>query len=110
MKDLIVRDVVTGKKHVCLAISEPYAGSDVSAIRTTAVKSADGKSYIVNGEKKWYGRTCVVTVDAEFNFSCISTAVINMDGMNSPPWCNALIFIFIVLCLMQDYGYARSGL
>jgi acyl-CoA dehydrogenase len=53
LKDKIVRDVVTGKKHICLGISEPWAGSDVSAIRTTAVKTADGKAYIVNGEKKW---------------------------------------------------------
>ena len=86
LKDKIVRDVVTGKKHVCLAISEPWAGgcclglasascspggtmvdlcppllpfalhrsgSDVSAIRTSAVKTPDGKFYVVNGEKKW---------------------------------------------------------
>jgi hypothetical protein len=45
LKDKIVRDVVTGRKHICLAISEPGAGSDVAAIATTAVKSPDGKSY-----------------------------------------------------------------
>ena len=28
-------------------------GSDVANIQTTATKSADGKSYIVNGQKKW---------------------------------------------------------
>ena len=53
LKDTIARDIVTGKKHICLGISEPWAGSDVSGIRTTAVKTADGKAYIVNGEKKW---------------------------------------------------------
>eukprot|EP00743_Colponemidia_sp_Colp-15_P000779 GILK01000860.1.p1 GENE.GILK01000860.1~~GILK01000860.1.p1 ORF type:complete len:565 (+),score=65.12 GILK01000860.1:52-1695(+) len=42
-----------GEKVVCLAITEPYAGSDVANLQTTAVKSADGKHYIVNGEKKW---------------------------------------------------------
>jgi acyl-CoA dehydrogenase len=29
------------------------AGSDVAGLQTTAKKSADGKHYIVNGQKKW---------------------------------------------------------
>ena len=29
------------------------AGSDVAGLQTTAKKSADGKYYIVNGQKKW---------------------------------------------------------
>ena len=29
------------------------AGSDVAGLQTTATKSADGKYYIVNGQKKW---------------------------------------------------------
>lgn len=37
----------------CLGITEPTGGSDVSNIRTTAVKTADGKHYLVNGHKKW---------------------------------------------------------
>merc|ERR1712241_1131522 len=35
------------------AISEPFAGSDVAAVRTTAKKTPDGKFYSVNGMKKW---------------------------------------------------------
>ncbi len=42
-----------GKKFICLAITEPLAGSDVASLRTTAVKDASGKFYVVNGEKKW---------------------------------------------------------
>jgi hypothetical protein len=38
---------------ICLAITEPSAGSDVANLKTTAKKTADGKHYIVNGEKKW---------------------------------------------------------
>ena len=41
------------EKRSCLAITEPEAGSDVAGITTTAVKSADGKHYIINGTKKW---------------------------------------------------------
>ncbi len=29
LKNLIVRDVVTGKKHIALAISEPSAGKKI---------------------------------------------------------------------------------
>eukprot|EP01116_Phalansterium_solitarium_P001627 TRINITY_DN1143_c0_g1_i2.p1 TRINITY_DN1143_c0_g1~~TRINITY_DN1143_c0_g1_i2.p1 ORF type:complete len:561 (+),score=188.87 TRINITY_DN1143_c0_g1_i2:96-1778(+) len=42
-----------GEKTICLNITEPYAGSDVAGIQCEAVKTADGKHYIVNGEKKW---------------------------------------------------------
>eukprot|EP00516_Mucochytrium_quahogii_P001769 CAMPEP_0203759814 /NCGR_PEP_ID=MMETSP0098-20131031/13055_1 /ASSEMBLY_ACC=CAM_ASM_000208 /TAXON_ID=96639 /ORGANISM=" , Strain NY0313808BC1" /LENGTH=517 /DNA_ID=CAMNT_0050653049 /DNA_START=166 /DNA_END=1719 /DNA_ORIENTATION=- len=53
MKEKVGREVLTGKERICLAITEPFAGSDVANIRTTAVKSADGSHYIVNGTKKW---------------------------------------------------------
>jgi len=51
LKDLVVRDVVTGKKQCSLMISEPGAGSDVAGIQTIATKE-DGH-YIVTGQKKW---------------------------------------------------------
>ena len=41
-----------GEKVICLAITEPSAGSDVANLKTTAVKSECGKFYILNGEKK----------------------------------------------------------
>lgn len=37
----------------CLGITEPSGGSDVSRIRTTAVKNAQGTHYTVSGHKKW---------------------------------------------------------
>jgi acyl-CoA dehydrogenase len=46
-------DILTGKKRICIAITEPGSGSDVMGTSTTAVKTADGKFYIVNGIKKW---------------------------------------------------------
>lgn len=52
-RDRIAGEVFSGKKKICLAITEAFAGSDVAGIRTTAVKSADGSHYIVNGTKKW---------------------------------------------------------
>lgn len=53
LKKRIVPEVFQAQKFICLAISEPFAGSDVSGMRTTAVKSEDGKYWIVNGTKKW---------------------------------------------------------
>ncbi|KAF8674029.1 Acyl-CoA dehydrogenase NM domain-like protein [Rhizoctonia solani] len=53
IKKHIVPDILAAKKVICLAISEPFAGSDVSGMRTTAVKSEDGKEWIINGTKKW---------------------------------------------------------
>jgi alkylation response protein AidB-like acyl-CoA dehydrogenase len=51
LKDKVCRDVITGRKNICLAISEPWAGSDVANIKTSAVKVGD--HYVVNGQKKW---------------------------------------------------------
>jgi acyl-CoA dehydrogenase len=40
---------ITGEKVGCLCITEPFGGSDVAGLRTTAVK--DNDSYIINGSK-----------------------------------------------------------
>ena len=53
LQDKVVKDCLQGRKFICLAITEPYAGSDVAGLRTTAVKDPSGKFYVVNGEKKW---------------------------------------------------------
>lgn len=53
LRDRVAHECFSGKKAICLAISEAFAGSDVAGIRTTAVKSPCGKFYIVNGTKKW---------------------------------------------------------
>lgn len=45
----VVPEVLSGRKRICLAISDPDAGSDVANIGATAKKTADGKHYIVNG-------------------------------------------------------------
>ncbi len=40
---------ISGEKIGCLAITEPFGGSDVAGMRTTAVK--EGDHYIINGSK-----------------------------------------------------------
>lgn len=53
VQDMVVPDVIAGRKNISLAISEPTAGSDVSAIRATAELTPLGDEFIVNGQKKW---------------------------------------------------------
>ncbi|KAL4763719.1 putative acyl-CoA dehydrogenase [Aspergillus foveolatus] len=51
--DRILPGILAGDKRICLAITEPDAGSDVANLTCEAKLSEDGKHYIVNGEKKW---------------------------------------------------------
>ena len=42
---------IAGEMVGCIGVSEPGAGSDVSAVKTTARK--DGGDYVINGAKMW---------------------------------------------------------
>lgn len=50
LRDKVTEECLSGKKFMCLAITEAFAGSDVAGIRTTATKTPDGKHYIINGK------------------------------------------------------------
>ncbi|MGW6455732.1 acyl-CoA dehydrogenase family protein [Streptomyces sp. NPDC055078] len=43
--------IATGDIVLCIAMTEPGAGSDLAGIRTTAMLSADGDHYLLNGSK-----------------------------------------------------------
>jgi alkylation response protein AidB-like acyl-CoA dehydrogenase len=45
--------LATAELVAAYALSEPQAGSDALAARTRATLSADGKHYILNGQKMW---------------------------------------------------------
>ena len=49
----VIPPVLAGDKIAALAVTEPSGGSDVAALKTTAVreKGGDGDHYVVNGEK-----------------------------------------------------------
>merc|ERR1719330_2094595 len=51
IKQLVGGPCLKAEKVICLAITEPTAGSDVANLRTSAKK--EGDHYILNGEKKW---------------------------------------------------------
>jgi alkylation response protein AidB-like acyl-CoA dehydrogenase len=48
-------DLFSGKKRICLAITEPLAGSNVANLSTEAklIEENGKKYYLVNGSKKW---------------------------------------------------------
>lgn len=45
--------LATGELIAAFALTEPGSGSDAFSIKTRAEKSADGKSYTLNGQKLW---------------------------------------------------------
>ena len=51
VRETFLTQAITGEAVFSIAVSEPHAGSDVAAIKTSAVK--DGDDYIINGSKMW---------------------------------------------------------
>jgi len=51
LKHKYLPQIASGKKLAAFGLTEPGAGSDVSGIKTTAVR--DGNHYIINGSKQW---------------------------------------------------------
>ena len=45
--------MATGEVRGAFSMSEPALGSDVSAIKTKAVKDAEGDGWTINGQKMW---------------------------------------------------------
>jgi acyl-CoA dehydrogenase family protein 9 len=46
-------DLVSGRKLAAFALTEPEAGSDAANVQTTATPTADGKTYVINGQKRY---------------------------------------------------------
>ena len=51
LREAWLRPTIAGDMVCCLGVSEPGAGSDVSAAKTTA--RAEGGDYVINGSKMW---------------------------------------------------------
>ncbi|KAJ3624784.1 hypothetical protein MTP99_018380 [Tenebrio molitor] len=93
----------------CFALSEPDAGSDVSAMSTTA--TLDGECYVLNGTKSWVtngpeGKAAVVfaTVDKNLKHKGITAFVVPLPseglslgkkedklGIRASPTCNLIM-------------------
>jgi len=50
-RERLLPQLAAGEVRAAFSMSEPHCGSDVQALRTTAI--ADGDAYLVNGQKMW---------------------------------------------------------
>ncbi|CAD6188405.1 unnamed protein product [Caenorhabditis auriculariae] len=72
LRETFLRPSISGDVVACIAVSEPHAGSDVSAIRTTARRS--GGDLILNGTKMW------ITNGEQADWACVlANSVDNSD-------------------------------
>jgi alkylation response protein AidB-like acyl-CoA dehydrogenase len=53
LKARLLPKCATGEWSPAFALSEPEAGSDPAAMRTTAVRTDDGDEWVINGSKNW---------------------------------------------------------
>lgn len=93
LKQRVIPRVLAGEKIAALAVTEPSGGSDVAALKTTAVR--EGDHYIVNGEKTFitsgmradFITTAVRTDPANKGAGGISVLVIDGDtpGLTRSP-------------------------
>src|SRR5215471_7710397 len=63
LKERFLPKCATGEWTPAFALSEPEAGSDPAAMRTTAVK--DGDEWVINGQKAW------ITNAGQADFYCV---------------------------------------
>lgn len=52
-KETYLPRLATGELIASFALTEPDAGSDAASLKTTAIRSADGSHYVVNGTKRF---------------------------------------------------------
>lgn len=63
LRDEFLTPAISGDYVASIAVSEPHAGSDVAAIKTTARK--DGDDYVISGTKMW------ITNSTQADFLCL---------------------------------------
>ena len=52
-KKKYIPKLASGEWKACYCLTEPGSGSDANSGKTKAVLSADGKHYVLNGQKMW---------------------------------------------------------
>ena len=67
LREEFLQPAIAGDKVACIGVSEPQAGSDVSAIKTSARE--DGDDYIINGQKMWITNA----IQADFMTALVNT-------------------------------------
>ncbi len=81
LREKYLNKAIAGEYVASIAVSEPHAGSDVAAIKTTAVK--DGDDYVINGTKMW------ITNAIQGDFLCL----LANTGEGNPHFNKSLIVV-----------------
>ena len=89
-KQQYIPKLASGEWKGAYGLTEPNSGSDALSAKTTAVLSADGKNYILNGQKCWItngGFADVYTVFAKIDGDKFSAFIIErgMEGFTQGP-------------------------
>jgi alkylation response protein AidB-like acyl-CoA dehydrogenase len=89
-KKKYIPKLATGEWKGSYGLTEPNSGSDALGAKTTAVLSADGKHYILNGQKCWItngGFADIYTVFAKIDGDKFSAFIIErgMEGFSQGP-------------------------
>ena len=73
-------DILEFNTWWCQGYSEPGSGSDLASLKTKAVKTFDGKHYIINGAKTW--TTLAQNADWIFCLTRTETTSIKQEGIS----------------------------
>jgi alkylation response protein AidB-like acyl-CoA dehydrogenase len=90
-KQKYIPKLATGEWKACYCLTEPSSGSDANSGKSKAVLSADGKHYILNGQKMWItngGFAHIFTVFAKIDDDENLSAFIverDMEGLTLNP-------------------------
>ncbi len=89
-KQKYIPNLATGKWKGSYGLTEPNSGSDALGAKTTATLSADGKYYLLNGQKCWItngGFADVYTVFAKIDGDKFTAFIIErgMEGFTQGP-------------------------
>lgn len=89
-KKKYIPKLASGEWKGAYGLTEPNSGSDALGAKTTAVLDADGKNYILNGQKCWItngGFADVYTVFAKIDGDKFSTFIVErgMEGFTQGP-------------------------
>ena len=89
-KQKYVTKLATGEFKGSYGLTEPNAGSDALSAKTTAILSADGKHYILNGQKCWItngGFADIYTVFAKIDGELFTAFIIERgtEGFTQGP-------------------------
>jgi alkylation response protein AidB-like acyl-CoA dehydrogenase len=98
-RERLLPRMATGEIRCAFSMTEPECGSDVQAIRSTAVR--DGADYVVNGQKMWVTnglrsglvallvKTDPAATPAHRGMSCLlvekEPGAVQVDGLTIPP-------------------------